>query len=162
MEEDEDEQAAAGPSSAAGAAKTVQAGPLSVAQKTTMGLVLRDIFFKKDGGCHSVKLAQLVEEYNRRASKPASAEHIDQAITAHLPLQVLALSGMPCNSRPPFVQGGCKQPRKGGLPATFHTAGCVITLLRALQIGYLIEHLNTWLLSSNQDATCVQIVMYIV
>lgn len=84
MEEDEDDQGAAGPSSTAGAAKRVQAGPLSAAQKTTMGLVLRDIFFKKDGGCHSVKLAQLVEEYNKKASTPASAEHIDQASTAHL------------------------------------------------------------------------------
>lgn len=75
----EDDEAAAGPSSTAGAATSVQAGPLSAAQKTTMGLVLRDIFFKKDGGCHSVKLAQLVEEYNKKASTPASAEHIDQA-----------------------------------------------------------------------------------
>ena len=75
----EDEEAAAGPSSTAGAARSVQAGPLSAAQKTTMGLLLRDIFFKKDGGCHSVKLTQLVEEYNKKASTPASAEHIDQA-----------------------------------------------------------------------------------
>ena len=76
---EEDDEAAAGPSSTAGATRSVQAGPLSAAQKTTMGLVLRDIFFKKDGGCHSVKLAHLVEEYNKKASTPASAEHIDQA-----------------------------------------------------------------------------------
>lgn len=75
----EDDEAATGPSSTAGAATNAQAGPLSAAQKTTMGLVLRDIFFKKDGGCHSVKLAQLVEEYNKKASTPASAEQIDQA-----------------------------------------------------------------------------------
>ena len=75
----EDEEAAAGPSSTAGAARSVQAGPLSAAQKTTMGLVLRDMFFKKDGGCHNVQLAQLVEEYNKKASTPASAEHIHQA-----------------------------------------------------------------------------------
>lgn len=89
MEGDEDEEATAGPSSAAGATRSVQAGPLSAAQKTTMGLVLRDIFFKKDGGCHSVKLAQLVEEYNKKASTPASAQHIDQASTEYPLLEIV-------------------------------------------------------------------------
>lgn len=76
---EEDEEAAAGPSSTAGAARSVQNGPLSAAQKSTIGLVLRDIFFKKDGGCHSVKLAQLVDEYNKKASMPVSAARIDEA-----------------------------------------------------------------------------------
>ena len=88
----EDEEAEAGPSSTAGAARSVQAEPLSAAQKTTMGLVLRDIFFKKDGGCHSVKLAQLVEEYNKKASMPASAEHIDQASASASELSLLSLT----------------------------------------------------------------------
>lgn len=89
----EDDEAAAGPSSTAGAASSVQAGALSAAQKTTMGLVLRDIFFKKDGGCHSVKLAQLVEEYNKKTSTPASAEHIDQAslFTTEPPLKTMTI-----------------------------------------------------------------------
>ena len=98
-----DDEAAAGPSSTAGAARSVQAGPLSAAQKTTMGLVLRDIFFKKDGGCHSVKLAQLVEEYNKKASMPASAEHIDQVSLCATERSLKSLQRTTVNKRVAFT-----------------------------------------------------------
>ena len=75
MEED-DKENTAGPSAPAGAARAVQAGPLTASQKTAMGLVLRSIFL--DGGAHSVKLAELVEQYNKKSRQPASAESIDQ------------------------------------------------------------------------------------
>ena len=87
MEEDEQENIA-GPSTTSASARTTRtgplaasqqttaAGPLTASQKTTMGLVLRSMFL--EGGAHSVKLAQLVEQYNKKASRPASAEHIDQ------------------------------------------------------------------------------------
>ncbi len=79
MEEDEEAGPAAGPSATAvPRVNTAQAGPMTVAQKTNMGLVLRGMFLDKESGTHSVKLAQLVEKYNQKASVPATASQIDQ------------------------------------------------------------------------------------
>ncbi len=79
MEEDEEAAPAAGPSATAvPRVNTAQAGPMTVAQKTNMGLVLRGMFLDKESGTHSVKLAQLVEKYNQKASVPATASQIDQ------------------------------------------------------------------------------------
>ena len=87
MEEDEQENTA-GPSTASASARTSCTGPLAASQqttgagsltasqKTTMGMVLKGMFL--EGGAHSVKLAQLVEQYNKTASRPASAEQIDE------------------------------------------------------------------------------------
>ena len=79
MEEDEMAAPAAGPSATAvPTASSAQAGPMTVAQKTNMGLVLRGMFLDKETGTHSVKLAQLVAKYNQKASVPATASQIDQ------------------------------------------------------------------------------------
>jgi len=79
MEEDEEAAPAAGPSATAvPRVSSAPAGPMTVAQKTNMGLVLRGMFLDKESGTHSVKLAQLVEKYNQKASAPATASQIDQ------------------------------------------------------------------------------------
>ncbi|KAA6417220.1 MAG: DNA replication licensing factor MCM3 protein 1-like [Trebouxia sp. A1-2] len=82
MDEDGDAAPAAGPSATAvPTASSAQAGPMTVAQKTNMGLVLRGMFLDKESGTHSVKLVQLVDKYNQKASVPATASQIDQALT---------------------------------------------------------------------------------
>jgi hypothetical protein len=79
MEEDEEAAPAADPNATAvPTASGAQAGPMTVAQKTNMGLVLRGMFLDKESGTHSVKLAQLVEKYNQKASVRATASQVDQ------------------------------------------------------------------------------------
>ena len=84
MEEDEDAVPAAGPSATAVPTTSLaQAGPMTVAQKTSMGLVLRGMFLDKESGTHSVEVAQLVKKYNQKASVPATASQIDQVPLLH-------------------------------------------------------------------------------
>ena len=79
MEEEEEAVPAAGPSATAlPTASRAQAAPVTAAQKTNMGLVLRGMFLDKESGTHSVELAKLVKKYNQRASVPAIASQIDQ------------------------------------------------------------------------------------
>ena len=81
MEADEEAVPAAGPSTTAvPTASRTQAGPMTVAQKINMGLVLRGMFLDKESGTHSVKLAQLVKKYNQKASVPVPASQIDQVL----------------------------------------------------------------------------------
>lgn len=87
MQEDEDaarsdsnddgDEAAAGPSSADGAESSIQTGPLSTEQKAMMKTMLQRMFKHNAGARHG--LAQLVEQFNKLATKPASAEWIQQA-----------------------------------------------------------------------------------
>lgn len=96
MMQEDGQEGTAGPSATAGAASAPQTGPLTAAQKTTMGLVLRGMFL--EGGAHSVKLAQLVEHYNQKASRPAPAEQVDQVSNAnamYLEPVCLCHSGLP-------------------------------------------------------------------
>ena len=80
MEEDEGAtaRAAAPRATAVPTGSSSQAGPMTVAQRTNMGLVLRGMFLDKERGTHSVTLAQLVEKYNQKASVPASTAQIDE------------------------------------------------------------------------------------
>ncbi len=79
MEEEEEAVPAASPSATAvPTASCAQAAPMTAAQKTNMGLVLRGMFLDKESGTRSVKLATLVNKYNQKASVPATASQIDQ------------------------------------------------------------------------------------
>ena len=91
MMEEDDQQTGPGPSATAAAtAVTSGSGPMSAAQKTTMGLVLRSMFLDKESGTHSVRLEQLVEKYNQKASVAASAAQIDQVHFLHYDTQLSA------------------------------------------------------------------------
>lgn len=79
MEVEEEAVPAAGPSATVvPTASRAQAAPMTAAQKTNMGLVLRGMFLDEESGRRSVELAQLVKNYNQRASAPATASQIDQ------------------------------------------------------------------------------------
>ena len=92
MAEDEGATApAAGPRATVVTGSSSQAGPMTVAQKTSMGLVLRGMFLDKERGTHSVTLGQLVEKYNQKASVPASTAQIDEVNHLVLYLLVTAL-----------------------------------------------------------------------
>ena len=93
MEEDEGATApAARPrATAVVTGSSSQAGPMTVAQKTSMGLVLRGMFLDKERGTHSVTLGQLVEKYNQKASVPASTVQIDEVY--HLCIKLTTQAG---------------------------------------------------------------------